>query len=248
MADINKISEVNLKRLLKSCEKLGAQSGGVLEKDDKRTFVKYLTAAQKQRDELAASSTVTHENLDEYTRKLEFLRDLVNTTKMAMPITSAPTMHRLANASQLTHEQKSSETHTRLRAKRHTENSMRTALLSKSGEDEVEDAPDLTREEILQRNRNLQQSYTEGMAQLAASLKDNSYKISNVIKEGNKSLTELNTLADNNVTSITSENRKLREHSESTSLSTLSLCVLLVFVMMVFIGTYMFMKMFKKYT
>ena len=47
------------------------------------------------------------------------------------------------------------------------------------------------------------------MAQLAASLKDNSYKISNVIKEGNKSLNELNTLADSNVTSIQGESKRL---------------------------------------
>lgn len=84
------------------------------------------------------------------------------------------------------------------------------------------------------------------MAALSASLKENSYKISNVIKEGNKSLNELNTLADSNVSSIQTESKRLKEHSDSTSFSTLSLCVLLVFVMMVFIGTYMFMKMFKK--
>eukprot|EP00026_Physarum_polycephalum_P011629 Phypoly_transcript_11867.p1 GENE.Phypoly_transcript_11867~~Phypoly_transcript_11867.p1 ORF type:complete len:248 (+),score=40.12 Phypoly_transcript_11867:103-846(+) len=244
MVDSDKVSEINLKRLIRSCEKLGAQSGGVLEKDTKRTFGKYLSAAQKQRDELAASNAVTHENMSEYNRKIDFLRDLVNTSKMAMPITTAPTMHRLANANQLTHEQKSSETHTRLRAKRHAENSMRAALLAKSSDED--DTTDLTREEILQRNRNLQQSYTEGMAVLSASLKDTSYKIHNVIKEGNKSLNELNTLADGNVTSIQTENKKLKEHSDSTTFSTLSLCVLLVIVMMLFISTYMFMKMFPK--
>jgi hypothetical protein len=84
------------------------------------------------------------------------------------------------------------------------------------------------------------------MALLAASLKDNSYKISNVIKDGNKSLNELNTLADNNVESIQGETKRLKEHSDSTSWSTLSLCVLLVVVMMVFIATYMFMKLFPK--
>lgn len=81
---------------------------------------------------------------------------------------------------------------------------------------------------------------------LAANLKDNSYKISNVLKEGNKSLYELNTLADSNVTSIQSERVRLKEHSDTTAFSTLSLCVLLVFVICVFIGTYMFMKLFPK--
>jgi DNA-binding Xre family transcriptional regulator len=42
MVDSDKVSEINLKRLIRSCEKLGAQSGGVLERDTKRTFVKVL--------------------------------------------------------------------------------------------------------------------------------------------------------------------------------------------------------------
>ena len=86
------------------------------------------------------------------------------------------------------------------------------------------------------------------MASLAASLKDTSYKISNIIKDGNKKLNDLDTLAEHNVAAIQTESQRVKEHSDSTSLSTLSLCILLVFVMMVFIGTYMMMKMFKKYS
>lgn len=40
MVDSDKVTEINLRRLIKSCEKMGAQSGGLLEKDDLRTFIK----------------------------------------------------------------------------------------------------------------------------------------------------------------------------------------------------------------
>lgn len=48
------------------------------------------------------------------------------------------------------------------------------------------------------------------MANLTANLKDNSYKISNYIKDGNKSLTELSSLVDTNVGTIQIEGRRLK--------------------------------------
>lgn len=84
------------------------------------------------------------------------------------------------------------------------------------------------------------------MANLTANLKDNSHKLSNIIKDGNKSLAELQTLAENNVGTILTEGQRLKQYAASTSWSTLTLCVLLVLVMMVFIGTYVFMKIFPK--
>jgi len=251
MVSVDKVAETNLRRLLRSCEKMSEQAGGVLQKDTKRTFEKYLAAAQKQRNDLAHSNSVSPENLDEYSRKIAFLQDLVNTTKLTLPINTAPTMERLASTPRLTSEQKTAEAHARIRAQRHHKNTLRSALLSSprdigGGGGGGNPPEDLSREEMLESHRSVQQSMIESMVDLSSTLKYNSEKILGTIRDGNKSLNELNSLADTNVTAIRTEKQRLQEYSASTSWSTLSLCVILMFVVMIFVGTYMFMKLFPK--
>jgi len=255
-----------MKRLMSYCEAMAEQSKGVLEEEQKKTFIKYLETVKKyfsvlkQQCDMGNAQAPAKEVLSEYSRKIDFLNDLINTQKL----TSTTNNHvRLSTSSSQSHEQKNAEIHMRFRAKKKLEDGLRGQLMEAESSSSSQSSkgnqsrgkntprksssdPEMTTHEVLQEQQQLQTSITDEMALLSSSLKESSFRISKLITEGNRSLDELNVAADGNVSKIETENQRLKEHSAATAYSTLTTCILLLVITLMFIGTYMFMKMFRK--
>eukprot|EP01113_Clastostelium_recurvatum_P027113 TRINITY_DN3264_c0_g1_i6.p1 TRINITY_DN3264_c0_g1~~TRINITY_DN3264_c0_g1_i6.p1 ORF type:complete len:397 (+),score=124.68 TRINITY_DN3264_c0_g1_i6:256-1446(+) len=362
-ADMMNKTEINLQRLIRSCETMVAQSIGVgkaMTPADAKTFAHYLDVLRQQLAELktlysnntnnsnanndqtssssssstssSASSSSSSPQLVEYTRKIEYLSDLINYDKLSTHITLGPAAARLTNnsssssSSLLSHKQKTEELQMRMKARSAAEHKNRSNLLgqdhldrdvsnrnnnqirnnnnsddhhnndhnNKKGHDDdytsSQSAPSsssssaydrlsarnkqqrggdgraslfgsmsssssssssATRsneeiEAMLQAEREAQEAVTEDLVGMVASLKQHSVGISRRVQSDNKKLDDLNVLAESNNQKIERENQRLKEISQQSSWSFLSMCLILVFVAGVFVMTYMFIKLFPK--
>lgn len=261
------VAEVNLKRLVKSCEKLVDSSSGsdeFLSEDSRKSFTNYLSTIKKLYADLKAKSDVkdpkapSKESLSEYSRKIDFLTDIESKDKMALPINTGPTYNRLVTSTAMTHDQKNSEMQMRLKAKKLMENSMRGQLLETGSADskgsqirqraafDISSDEDLLLDKVIMDQRKIHESITDELVKLSQNLKENSRNIEKLITDSSVALDELDGHTSNNLSKIEEENKKLKDYTDTISKSTLTLWVVLVLVTLVFMGTYIFMKLFPK--
>jgi len=200
--------EINFRRLLERCEAMAEEIQDNKENVNWR-LEKYVSTLQRQVTELKKSnSKPSPDTMNEYNKKVEFLKGLIETQKMKTPTDkllasqqlvrplSQPPSQAVQTANKGRQASKGQELHIRAKSQIHKE--MRNELL---GNDNTKDSQGLrnrlsgdkkgdTKDEsidtVLQYHQNMQENIAEEMIKMAQNLKHSSVVASNIIKGDNK--------------------------------------------------------------
>jgi len=241
--------EVNFKRLLQKCEDLvSMQLHETLLRD--KQFEKFLATLEQRLLDLQQNkeNNIPSETLATYSRRLNVLLD-VKKPKKPSPIEienellengphnnhNDATRNEVLKDKDSTSNGKFEETVVRKRKQFFTDKN-----------DKSDNLPQEFFEEVIMRNRRQQDEITEDMTLLARTLKENSHGVAAILAKDNKNLDTLDEAVTSNVSVITTTNDKLKTHTKSTFSWTLSYWMMMLCVAMIFMGTYMFIKLFPK--
>ncbi|XP_077989115.1 vesicle transport protein USE1-like [Glandiceps talaboti] len=244
--------ETNLQRLLARCEGMAAEG-----KHSDWRLEKYVGALQDKLSELKkAPSKPGPEIMQEYTKKIGFLKGLIETEKLPSPTEKAMANQLLAPGKTITlPDTKSSTTMTskdlHLQASSRYTNQMRDELLGQDNSTEngvrhrgktEEHDDDL--DTVLRHHQDTQEKLAEDMIRLAQSLKHNAIVAGNIINEDNKTLAESTKLADINYDRLKVESGRLEAHTKKSC--NWWVWIMLLVVCITFIWMIMFIRMFPK--
>ncbi|XP_069784134.1 vesicle transport protein USE1 [Narcine bancroftii] len=250
--------EKNFLRLLVRCESMAA------EKRDEKDWrlEKYVDALQEMLTELKKHiSKPVPEVMNEYSRKVEFLKGLLEAEKLPHPAEKALANQFLAPGwTSTTGKERVSATKTvHLQAKARYTGEMRSELLggpslSADGSDITElrrrsgmgDEKHSTSEmdAVLHHHHNMQERLAEEMLNLARNLKNNTLAAQTVIKQDNQTLSYSLRMADQNFEKLKVESERLEQHTKK-SVNWL-LWLMLVVVCFIFISMILFIRIFPK--
>ncbi|XP_077187939.1 vesicle transport protein USE1 [Paroedura picta] len=243
--------EVKLVRLLSRCEVLAAARRGVGE----WRLEKYVAALEVMLLELKKHpSKPAPEVLNEYSRKVDFLKGILEAEKLSTSSEKALANQFLApGRTPTTPKERIPATQTvHLQTKARYTGEMRSELLDleetglrkRTGFplDEKQSATDL--DMVLQHHHSLQEKLAEEMLHLARNLKNNTLVAQNVIKQDNQTLTHSLKLADQNFEKLKDESDRLEQHAKK-SVNWL-LWLMLIVVCFIFISMILFIRIFPK--
>ncbi|XP_063003077.1 vesicle transport protein USE1 isoform X2 [Elgaria multicarinata webbii] len=253
-------AELKLVRLLSRCEALAADRRGPGE----WRLEKYVAALEEMLLALKKpSSKPAAEVLNEYSRKVDFLKGMLEAEKLSSSSEKALANQFLApGRTPTTAKERTPATKTvHLRTKARYAGEMRgellgtvcppgrsdleetslrkrTALLP----DEKQSAADL--DAVLQHHHSIQEKLAEDMLHLARNLKNNTLVAQNVIKQDNQTLSHSLKLADRNFEKLKDESDRLEQHAKK-SVNWL-LWLMLIVVCFIFISMILFIRIFPK--
>ncbi|XP_060088730.1 vesicle transport protein USE1 [Heteronotia binoei] len=245
-------AELKLVRLLSRCEVLAAA--------DRRgagewRLEKYVAALEEMLLELKKhSSKPAPEVLNEYSRKVEFLKGMLEAEKLPSSSEKALANQFLApgRIPTTTKERIPATQMVHLQTKARYTGEMRnelldleeTSLRKRTGflPDEKQSAADL--DTVLKHHHNLQEKLAEEMLHLARNLKNNTLVAQNVIKQDNQTLSHSLKLADQNFEKLKDESDRLEQHAKK-SVNWL-LWLMLIVVCFIFISMILFIRIFPK--
>ncbi|XP_067932447.1 vesicle transport protein USE1-like [Watersipora subatra] len=96
---------------------------------------------------------------------------------------------------------------------------------------------------VLSHHEKQQERLAEDMVNMARNMKDHARVASRIVKEDTKRLEDTNKLADSNYSQLKIESARLEEHTKKSNCWML---LLLIFIIIVFVWTVIFMKVFHK--
>uniref|UniRef100_A0A8C2YMN4 Vesicle transport protein USE1 n=1 Tax=Chinchilla lanigera TaxID=34839 RepID=A0A8C2YMN4_CHILA len=251
--------ELNLVRLLCRCEAMAAEK----REPEEWRLEKYVGALEDMLQALRAqASRPAAEVLHEYARKVDFLRGLLQTEKLASTSEKALANQFLAPGRvPTTARERVPATRTvHLQTRARYAGEMRQELLgTDSAEergsevrkrrvagprptDEKQSAAEL--DLVLQRQQDLQEKLAEEMLGLARSLKTNTLAAQSVIKRDNQTLSHSLKMADQNLEKLKTESERLEQHAQK-SVNWL-LWAMLIVVCFIFISMILFIRIVPK--
>ncbi|MBN3274291.1 USE1 protein, partial [Polyodon spathula] len=246
--------EINFIRLLSRCESMASEKRGEAE----WRLEKYVRALEEMLAALKKStSKPVPEALTDYTRKVEFLKGLLEAEKLSSPTEKALANQLLApGRTPTTGKERTSASKTiHLRTSARCTGEMRNELLGTvcdgdaelrnrrgTALDEKQSATEL--DTVLQHHHNIQEKLAEEMLSLARSLKNNSLAAQNVIKQDNQTLTHSLRMADVNFEKLKTESERLEQHTKK-SVNWL-LWIMLIAVCFIFISMILFIRIFPR--
>ncbi|KAK1157060.1 vesicle transport protein USE1-like [Acipenser oxyrinchus oxyrinchus] len=249
--------ETNFIRLLSRCESMASEKRG----DTEWRLEKYVSALEEMLAALKKStSKPVPEALTDYTRKVEFLKGLLEAEKLTSPTEKALANQFLApGRTPTTGKERTSASKTvHLQTKARCTGEMRNELLGTTsntgaadGElrnrrgtalEERQSATEL--DTVLQHHHNIQEKLAEEMLSLARNLKNNSLAAQNVIKLDNQTLTQSMRMADVNFEKLKTESERLEQHTKK-SVNWL-LWIMLIVVCFIFISMILFIRIFPR--
>ncbi|NXX47186.1 USE1 protein, partial [Tricholaema leucomelas] len=251
--------ELNLVRLLSRCEALAAERRD----PEEWRLEKYVAALEDMLRELKKqASKPAPELLNEYSRKVDFLKGLLEAEKLSSSTEKALANQFLApGRTPTTAKERTSATKTvHLQTKARCTGKMRSELLGtvmthkyKShlsplcscrglASDEKQSAVEL--DAVLQHHQDMQEKLAEEMLGLARSLKNNTLAAQNVIKQDNQTLSHSLRMADQNFEKLKDESDRLEQHAKK-SVNWL-LWIMLIVVCFIFISMILFIRIFPK--
>ncbi|NXT12625.1 USE1 protein, partial [Prunella fulvescens] len=253
--------ELNLMRLLSRCEALAAERRD----PEEWRLEKYVGALEDMLRELKKqSSKPAPELLNEYSRKVDFLKGLLEAEKLSSSTEKALANQFLApGRTPTTAKERTPATRTvHLQTKARCTGQMRSELLGtvRSGllhtlsclssaasgacltSDEKQSAVEL--DAVLQHHQDMQEKLAEEMLSLARSLKNNTLAAQNVIKQDNQTLSHSLRMADQNLEKLKDESDRLEQHAKK-SVNWL-LWIMLIVVCFIFISMILFIRIFPK--
>uniref|UniRef100_A0A8V5H149 Vesicle transport protein USE1 n=1 Tax=Melopsittacus undulatus TaxID=13146 RepID=A0A8V5H149_MELUD len=242
--------ELNLIRLLSRCEALAAERRD----PEEWRLEKYVAALEDMLRELKKqSSKPAPELLNEYSRKVDFLKGLLEAEKLTSSTEKALANQFLApGRTPTTTKERTPATKTvHLQTKARCTGKMRSELLGTElnirkrkglASDEKQSAVEL--DAMLQHHQDMQEKLAEEMLSLARSLKNNTLAAQNVIKQDNQTLSHSLRMADQNFEKLKDESDRLEQHAKK-SVNWL-LWIMLIVVCFIFIGMILFIRIFPK--
>ncbi|NXD17082.1 USE1 protein, partial [Nothocercus nigrocapillus] len=194
------------------------------------------------------------ELLNEYSRKVDFLKGLLEAEKLSLSTEKALANQFLApGRTPTTTKERTPATKTvHLQTKARCTGKMRSELLGTVcsaavsllglASDEKQSAVEL--DAVLQRHQDMQEKLAEEMLSLARSLKNNTLAAQNVIKQDNQTLSHSLRMADQNFEKLKDESDRLEQHAKK-SVNWL-LWIMLIVVCFIFISMILFIRIFPK--
>ncbi|KAF5913725.1 hypothetical protein HPG69_017501 [Diceros bicornis minor] len=246
--------ELNLVRLLCRCEAMAAEKRD----PDEWRLEKYVGALEDMLQALKAqASKPVSEVINEYARKVDFLKGMLQAEKLTSSSDKALANQFLAPGRVPTTAREripaTKTVHLQSRARYTSE--MRDELLEpeldvrkRSGVagprpgNEKQSAAEL--DLILQRHQDLQEKLAEEMLGLARSLKTNTLAAQSVIKKDNQTLSHSLKMADQNLEKLKTESERLEQHTQK-SVNWL-LWAMLIIVCFIFISMILFIRIMPK--
>lgn len=242
--------EINVRRLLTKCE--------LMAKDDSQKdwkLEKYILALDdmiKQLQELP--SKPSKDTMMSYTKRIEFLKGLINTTKLINPVDRVVAVQMLPKSSTFNesigpniatqiHQKTAAKYNKELRTelfrndKGALDDGIRQRLSSTNMQDDDLDA-------LLKYNRNIQEKIAENMLSMTSSMKEHALAANAIIRKDISLLERCDKLTDTNTDKLKTESLKLQEHTRSYWRCWM--WVMIVFVLVVFFNMVLFMKVAKK--
>lgn len=206
-------------------------------------------------------SKPTSEVLTEYTRKVDFLKGLLEAEKLSSPTEKALANQFLApgRTPTIANERMAATKTVHMQAKARCTREMRDELLSKGSSqkgtletdlrnrrglplDESQSAAEL--DAVLQHHHNLQEKLAEDMLNLARNLKNNTLAAQNIIRQDNQTLNQSLRQADLNFEKLKTESERLEQHAKK-SVNWL-LWFMLILVSFSFISMILFIRLFPR--
>ncbi|NWW58551.1 USE1 protein, partial [Ifrita kowaldi] len=251
--------ELNLVRLLSRCEALAAERRD----PEEWRLEKYVAALEDMLRELKKqSSKPAPELLNEYSRKVDFLKGLLEAEKLSSSMEKALANQFLApGRTPTTAKERTPATKTvHLQTKARCTGQMRSELLGTVcsvllllcccftdcpgclTSDEKQSAVEL--DAVLQHHQDVQEKLAEEMLSLARSLKNNTLAAQNVIKQDNQTLSHSLRMADQSFEKLKDESDRLEQHAKK-SVDWL-LWIMLIVVCFIFISMILFIRIFPK--
>ncbi|XP_058019227.1 vesicle transport protein USE1 isoform X2 [Ahaetulla prasina] len=250
-------AELKLVRLLSRCEAMAADKRN----PDEWRLEKYVAALEEMLLTLKKhSSKPAPEVLNEYSRKVDFLKGLLEAEKLSSSSEKALANQFLApGRTPTTAKERTPATKTvHLQTKARFMGEMRNELLGTGIKsvpirrslsphrtpvpDEKQSAAEL--DAVLQHHHTIQEKLAEEMLHLARNLKNNTLVAQNVIKQDNQTLTQSLKLADQNFEKLKNESDRLEQHAKK-SVNWL-LWLMLIVVCFIFISMILFIRIFPK--
>lgn len=249
---------INFVRLLSRCESIASEKRGETE----WRLEKYVTALEKMLEELRKNpSKPTPEVLTEYTRKVDFLKGLLDAEKLSSPAEKALANQFLApgRTPTIANERISATKTVHMQTKARCTGEMRAELLSMNSTykgtmeselrnrrglpvDERQSAAEL--DAVLQHHHNLQEKLADDMLNLARNLKNNTLAAQNIIRQDNQTLSQSMRQADLNFEKLKTESERLEQHTKK-SVNWL-LWIMLILVSFTFISMILFIRIFPR--
>ncbi|XP_040040969.1 vesicle transport protein USE1 [Gasterosteus aculeatus] len=250
--------EINFIRLLSRCESIASEKRGETE----WRLEKYVGALEEMLVALRKSlSKPTAEIMTEYSRKVDFLKGLLEAEKLPSPSEKALANQFLAPgrtptignermpASKTVHMQTKARCTGEMRAEllgtgMSGKGTLETDLRNRKGlpVDERQSAAEL--EAVMQHHHNLQEKLAEDMLNLARNLKNNTLAAQNIIKQDNQTLSQSMRQADVNFEKLKTESERLEQHTKK-SVNWL-LWLMLILVSFSFISMILFIRIFPR--
>ncbi|NXM82378.1 USE1 protein, partial [Oenanthe oenanthe] len=250
--------ELNLMRLLSRCEAMAAERRD----PEEWRLEKYVAALEDMLRELKKqASKPAPELLNEYSRKVDFLKGLLEAEKLSSSTEKALANQLLApGRTPTTAKERTPATKTvHLQTKARCTGQMRSELLGTVRpvllslllytlsclgltSDEKQSAVEL--DAVLQHHQDMQEKLAEEMLSLARSLKNNTLAAQNVIKQDNQTLSHSLRMADQNFEKLKDESDRLEQHAKK-SVNWL-LWIMLIVVCFIFISMILFIRIFPK--
>ncbi|XP_008289113.1 vesicle transport protein USE1 isoform X1 [Stegastes partitus] len=248
--------EINFVRLLSRCESIASEK----RVETEWRLEKYVGALEEMLVALRKSpSKPTPEVLTEYTRKVDFLKGLLEAEKLSSATEKALANQFLApgRTPTIANERMPATKTVHMQTKARCTGEMRDELLGTGSSDkgtsdlrnrrcvpldERQSAAEL--DAVLQHHHNLQEKLAEDMLNLARNLKSNSLAAQNIIKQDNQTLSQSMRQADMNFEKLKTESERLEQHTKK-SVNWL-LWLMLILVSFTFISMILFIRIFPR--
>lgn len=201
-------------------------------------FEKYVDTLQELLSEMRRSrvSRPPQESLDEYSEKVQYLKELVDSERESSSLNRNPLEDRLSNS-------KFSQVQEQARS---YQNERYELLGPKNSDSELrhrKQADGEDAETIIRHQRGMHEKLTEEMLNLTRSLKQSVRDSGRIVQEDNKTLDTSMKLADSNTKKLKVESDRLEQHTKTCSWW---IWIMLVLVTLTFLFMIVFMRLFGK--
>uniref|UniRef100_A0A665X145 Vesicle transport protein USE1 n=1 Tax=Echeneis naucrates TaxID=173247 RepID=A0A665X145_ECHNA len=243
--------EINFIRLLSRCESIASEKRGETE----WRLEKYVGALEEMLVALRKNPCKpTPEVLTDYSRKVDFLKGLLEAEKLSSPTEKALANQFLApgRTPTIANERMPATKTVHMQSKARCTGEMRDELLGSSATDlrnrrglpldERQSAAEL--DAVLQHHHNLQEKLADEMLNLARNLKNNTMAAQNIIRQDNQTLSQSMRQADLNFEKLKTESERLEQHTKK-SVNWL-LWLMLILVSFTFISMILFIRIFPR--
>ncbi|XP_040177187.1 vesicle transport protein USE1 [Rana temporaria] len=251
--------ELNFVRLLSRCESMACEK----REHGEWRLEKFVGALEEMIASIKKDARKpAPELLIEYSRKVDFLKGLLEAEKLSSPTEKALANQFLAPGRTPTiSKERTPVTKTvHLQTQARYTGEMRSELLEKNTIPSTDSSDGYPRKRkgsisndkqseaeldaVLQHHHNMQEKLAEEMLRLTQNLKSNTLAAQNVIKQDNQTLSQSLKLADQNFEKLKTESDRLEQHAKKSV--NWILWIMLIFVCFTFISMILFIRIFPR--